>query len=168
MEERRPGLVCVSRRIEARPKSIFAVLTDPVRHAELDGSGMLRGSETQSVLTGVGDRFLMKMCISDIGDYTMLNVVVDYEVNRRIAWEPRPGDNAAAAIAGLPIGAEQGYRWSFDLVPDGPDATVVIETFDCSTALQEIRDAVSDGESWLEGMSLSLERLSDLFANAPE
>jgi uncharacterized protein YndB with AHSA1/START domain len=167
MEEQHPGVVRVARRIDARPESIFAVLSDPVRHAEFDGSGMLRGSDALGVLVNVGDTFLMKMCIPDVGDYTMLNVVVDYELNRRIAWEPRPGDDAAVAIGGLPIGAEQGYRWIFDLVPDGPEGTVVTETFDCSNAPSEIREAVSDGESWLESMSMSLEKLSKLFSQPP-
>jgi uncharacterized protein YndB with AHSA1/START domain len=164
MEEKQPGVVRVSRRIDARPQSIFGVLTDPRRHREFDGSSMLRGSDNEVVLKKVGDTFSMKMCISDIGEYEMLNVVVDYELDRRIAWEPRPGDHAAATISGLPIGAEQGYRWIYELVPDGPDGTVVTETFDCSAAPLEIREAVRDGESWLHGMTASLEKLSDLFA----
>jgi hypothetical protein len=163
MEEKHPGVVHVSRRIDAPAQLIFAVLSDPVRHSEFDGSGMLQGSDSQGVLVRVGDTFLMKMCISGNRNYKMLNVVVDYELNRRIAWEPRPGDDAAVAIGGLPIGAEQGYRWIFDLDPDGLDGTLVTETFDCSNAPSEIREAVSDGESWLESMSMSLEKLGKLF-----
>jgi uncharacterized protein YndB with AHSA1/START domain len=167
MEEQYPGIVRVSRRIDARPQLIFDVLTDPVRHAEFDGSGMLRGSDSHDVLNKVGDTFLMRMCLPDLGDYKMLNVVVAYELNRRIAWEPRPGDQAAVEIGGLPIGAEQGYRWMFELVPDGPDATVVTESFDCSAAPVEIREAVNDGEEWLEGMALSLAKLSTLCTHTP-
>jgi hypothetical protein len=108
----------------------------------------------------------MKMCLPDLREYEMLNVVVDYELNRRIAWEPRPGDEAASVIAGLPIGANQGYRWGYELAFDGADATVVTISFDCSGALTEIREAVSDGESWVEPMSESLERLDGLFSQA--
>ncbi|MHB1497462.1 MAG: hypothetical protein ACYCXN_06065, partial [Acidimicrobiales bacterium] len=36
--------VKVSRRIEAPADRIFAILADPVRHLDFDGSGMLRGS----------------------------------------------------------------------------------------------------------------------------
>ena len=167
MEEKHPGVVRVSRRNDASPSSIFAALSDPVRHSEFDGSGMLQGSDSQGGLVGVGDTFLMKMRLSGPRDYKMLNVVVDYEVNRRIAWEPRPGDDAAVAIGGLPIGAEQGYRWIFELVPDGPEGTIVTETFDCSNAPPEIREAVSDGESWRESMSLSLDMLSNLVMQSP-
>jgi hypothetical protein len=167
MEEQHRGIVRVSRRVDALPQVIFEVLTDPVRHAAFDGSGMLRGSESPKVLKQVGDTFLMKMCLPDLGDYKMLNVVVALELNRRIAWEPRPGDQAAVEIGGLPIGAEQGYRWMFELVPDGPDATVVTETFDCSAAPLEIREAVRDGRDWLEGMAASLDKLSTLCTQPP-
>ena len=34
--------VAASRRIPARPQEIFAILADPSRHLEIDGSGMLR------------------------------------------------------------------------------------------------------------------------------
>jgi hypothetical protein len=98
----------------------------------------------------------MKMRLSDLGGYAIVNVIVEFEPNRRIAWEPRSGDHAAAVMSGLAIGAEQGYRWIFDLVPDGHGGTVVTETFDCSKAPAEIREAVNEGESWLESMSQSL------------
>ena len=123
---------------------------------------MLRGSDAPVALDKIGDTFSMKMSIPDVGDYEMLNAVADYEHDRRIAWEPRPGDQAAATMSGLEIGAEQGYRWSFELVPDGPDATVVTETFDCSAAPSDIRAAVRNGESWRESMSTSLEKLGEL------
>src|ERR1700691_5303953 len=103
-----PGRVSASRRISARPSAIFDVLVDPSRHSEFDGTEMLRGCNSRPLITKVGDSFSMKMCLRDLREYEMLNVVVDYELNRRIAWEPRPGDEAAAVIAGLPIGANQG------------------------------------------------------------
>jgi hypothetical protein len=162
MEEKLRGVVRVSRRIDARPHVIFGVLADPSRHSEFDGSGMLQGSDSQAVLNKIGDTFLMKMCLSDLGEYVMVNVVVDFELNRRIAWEPRPGDEAAAAISGLAIGAKQGYRWIFELEPDSRGSTVVTESFDCSEAPAAIREAVNDGESWLESIEESLSNLDNV------
>jgi uncharacterized protein YndB with AHSA1/START domain len=166
VDERPQGVVRVSRRIHVSPPVIFEVLVTPSRHSEFDGSGMLRGS-SQVVVNKVGDTFSMKMNLPDYGDYEMMNVVVDYELNRRIAWEPRPGDQAAVTIGGLAIGAKQGYRWMFELVPDGLDATVVTECFDCSDAPAEIRDAVSDGESWLDAMTESLMKLDKICTANP-
>ena len=76
--------VKVSRRIDAPAAMIFRVLTDPGRHAELDGSGMLRGAVTTTPISGVGDVFIMKMYFSELGDYEMNNHVVEYEPDRRI------------------------------------------------------------------------------------
>ena len=37
------------------------MLTTPVRHLDLDGSGMLRGAATTTRVSGVGDVFVMRM-----------------------------------------------------------------------------------------------------------
>ena len=83
--------VAVSRRICAPAQEIFQVLANPVRHTEFDGSQMLRGAVTPTVISGAGDVFLMKMYYSEIGEYEMNNHVVEYEQDRRIGWEPEPG-----------------------------------------------------------------------------
>jgi hypothetical protein len=68
--------VAVSRRIGAPASDIFAILTDPVRHLDLDGSEMLRGAVTTARITKVGDVFVMRMYFSALGDYEMNNHVV--------------------------------------------------------------------------------------------
>jgi hypothetical protein len=83
--------VAVSRRICAPAHDIFQILANPVRHPELDGSGMLRGAVSATMISGVGDVFVMKMYYSELGDYEMNNHVVDYEADRRIGWEPEAG-----------------------------------------------------------------------------
>ena len=82
----------VSRRIEAPADRIFAILANPQRHTDLDGSGMLRGALSNEMITGVGDVFSMNMYLDEVGDYVMMNFVVEFEKNRRIGWEPAPGD----------------------------------------------------------------------------
>jgi hypothetical protein len=157
--------VCVSRPVAASAAEIFRVLADPANHSALDGSGMLRGAGDQPVLGGVGDTFTMAMYLPDLGDYLMLNRVIAFEHNRRIAWEPTPGDARNAQYAGLPVGASQGYSWGFQLQPDG-DATVVTEIFDCTEAAQSIRDDVDDGQRWIPAMHQTLGRLAVLAESA--
>jgi hypothetical protein len=57
------------------------------------------------------------------------------------------------------------YRWGFEFVPDGPDATMVTETFDCSRSPEELRDAVREGEGWRDAITASLVKL-ELLAKA--
>jgi len=153
----------VSRRIEAPADRIFAILADPGRHMEFDGSGMLRGSAGDGTLTRVGDTFTMRM--HRLGDdYLMLNYVVEFEPDRRISWEPAPGDPSRAedddpAKVGIPAG----YRWGYILTPDGDDVTVVTEVFDPGPLPD---DLLLDGGVWINGttplrdsMAASLRRL---------
>src|SRR5580704_3891817 len=106
--------VAVSRRICAPAHDIFQILANPVRHLELDGSGMLRGAVSTTMISGVGDVFVMKMYYSELGDYEMNNHVVDYEADRRIGWErdagigtpprparPRPAGGTGGLISSL-------------------------------------------------------------------
>ena len=143
--------VSVSRHISAPAGAIFNLLADPDRHPEFDGSGMLRPGASNSVINGVGDVFVTKMYFKAMGDYEMHNRVVVFEADRCIGWEP-----------GNPELSRNGSRWTFDLVPDGPDATVVTETYDCTDSPESVREAVDNGNAWLAGMTKTLERLDQL------
>ena len=57
-------------------------------------------------------------------DYLMLNYVVEFEPDRRIFWEPAPGDLPTAGGDPSKVGVPAGYRWGFSLTPDGDGATV--------------------------------------------
>jgi uncharacterized protein YndB with AHSA1/START domain len=151
--------VRVSRRIEAPAAGIFAVLTDPALHLELDGTGMLRGAVTTEVIAEVGQVFTMRMFYHRHGDYEMDNHVVEFEQDRRIGWEPAAGKGHPDH--GAPD-ARWGHRWSYELVPDGPDATVVTEFYDCSKIPAADRKEMADGRVWLAGMARTLERLDRL------
>jgi hypothetical protein len=162
MDEPKSSCVSVSRTIQAPPDVIFNVLADPKMHPVLDGSGMLRHATSDAVLTGIGDVFTMKMYLASLGDYEMRNVVVEFELDRRICWEPTPGDAVSAEAADLAIGTSQGYLWGFELTPEAPGATVVTELFDCSRASDYVRKAVNNGASWIASMTESLERLDEI------
>ncbi len=163
-------LVNVSRRIEAPAARIFNILANPQRHMDFDGSNMLRGAVLDRRISDVGDTFTMKM--HRLGDdYLMLNYVVEFEPNRRIFWEPAPGDpSRAEGNDPSKVGIPAGYRWGFILTPDGDDATVVTEVFECSAVTEEIRQSLfSDGGAWINGknsmlqsMTASLEKLEKI------
>ena len=156
--------VAVSRRICAPAHDIFQVLADPARHLELDGSGSLRGAVSPTMISGVGDVFVMKMYFPHLGDYEMNNHVVEYQQDRRIGWEPEAGRGHPAAAPGSSESTRWGHRWSYQLTPDGPDATVVTEIYDCSRAPEEERAGMDNGNVWIESMAQTLERLDALFA----
>jgi hypothetical protein len=156
--------VAVSRRICAPAHDIFQVLANPVRHPELDGSGSLRGAVSTTMIAGVGDVFVMKMYFAHLGDYEMNNHVVEYEQDRRIGWEPEAGRGHPATAPDSPDSTRWGQRWSYQLTPDGPDATVVTEIYDCSRAPGEERAGMDNGKVWIESMAKTLERLDALCA----
>jgi uncharacterized protein YndB with AHSA1/START domain len=145
--------VSVSRRIAAPAADIFEVLADPNRHPEFDGSEMLRPGASNKIIVGIGDVFVTKMYFEAMGDYEMHNRIVVFEADRCIAWEP-----------GNPELARNGSRWRFDLTPDGPNSTLVTETYDCTDSPKSVREAVDDGNAWLAGMTKTLERLDQLCA----
>jgi hypothetical protein len=154
--------VAVSRRICAPAPDIFRVLANPVRHPEFDGSESLRGAGSAAVISAVGDVFVMKMYFPHLGDYEMNNHVVEYEQDRRIGWEPEAGRGHPDAPPDGSDLARWGHRWSYQLTPDGPDATVVTEIYDCSRAPEEERAEMDNGNIWAEAMAETLERLDAL------
>ena len=154
--------VAVSRRIGAPAHAIFQILASPARHPELDGSQSVRGAGSPAMISGVGDVFVMKMYFPHLGDYEMNNHVVEYEPDQRIGWEPEAGRGHPHAAPGSPEPSRWGHRWSYQLTPDGPDATVVTEIYDCSQAPEKERAEMADGRVWIESMTRTLELLDAL------
>ena len=152
-------MVSTSRRIAAPANVIFDVLATPTRHLEMDGSGMLRGSDSP-VVTGVGDVFIMNMFFAPLGgDYQMINHVVEFDRDKRIAWEPENGPGHPEAGV---ENARWGHRWGFDLAPEG-SATLVTEWWDGSGIPA---DEAEDGRQWLPSMEGTLRRLEELVTSS--
>ena len=148
----------VSRRIEAPAAFIFEILANPQRHRDFDGSEMLRGAIFDRPISGAGDTFTMKM--HRLGrDYLMVNYVVEFERDRRIFWEPAPGDVPTAGGDPSKVGIPAGYRWGYILSPDGDDATVVTEVFDCGPE-ENRQHLLRDGGEWINGTNSVLESLA--------
>ena len=153
MSEELQTIVSTSRRIAAPANTIFEVLASPSRHIDMDGSGMLRGSDSPDV-SGIGDVFVMNMYFAPLGgDYQMVNHVVEFEYGRRIAWEPENGPGHPEVDA---PNARWGHRWGFALSPGGPSSTLVTEWWDGSRLPA---DEAEDGRQWLPSMQGTLQRL---------
>ncbi|MCO5302520.1 MAG: SRPBCC family protein [Phycicoccus sp.] len=112
--------VTVQRLIPAPAEAIFDLLADPGRHHEIDGSGTIVGARSAGERRlALGDSFGMDM---DWGvNYATKNVVVEFEENRRIAWQ---------TLAPKPLSyVLTGRIWRYELEPvEG--GTIVRETWD--------------------------------------
>lgn len=82
--------VSLTRRIAASPAAVFAVITDPRRHVEIDGSGMLEATDA-GPLHAVGDTFDMDMDREPLGDlpmgkYKVRNTVTSIVPDVALEW----------------------------------------------------------------------------------
>ncbi|MCB1001856.1 MAG: SRPBCC family protein [Acidimicrobiales bacterium] len=113
----------VERVIAAPPEAIFDLLADPARHHDIDGSGTVQRAPEGSRRLQLGDRFGMDMKMG-IG-YSMVSEVVEFEENRRIAWQ----STSPVKVLGLFVG---GRIWRYELEPVAGGGTLVRETWDIS------------------------------------
>jgi hypothetical protein len=58
-----PTIQTVTRRVPISAERLFAVLVDPTRHPDIDGSGMVRDAVTTDPVGQVGDIFTMAMAM---------------------------------------------------------------------------------------------------------
>ncbi len=121
----------VSRIIDAPARRIFDLLVDPTRHADIDGSGMLRGAAgTTGPMAGVGDEFFMDMHQDALGAYRMVNKIVAFERDRLIGWQPRM-DQAPESAPEMGGHGPRGQTYTYELA-DGGGATTVTQVYDWS------------------------------------
>lgn len=122
-------VLTVERTIAASPEAIFAVLSNVGRHSSIDGSGMLQGaaSETDELLT-LGSTFRMGMKMTGVR-YQTESRVVEFEVNRLIAWQTGPSGTLGKYVAGR--------IWRYELAPvEG--GTLVRESWDITADHQRV------------------------------
>jgi hypothetical protein len=101
--------------INAPADKIFAILANPRRHKEIDGSATIQENISGPDKLVLGSKFGMKMHLGI--DYRIRNTVVEYKENELIAWRH--------------LGR---WIWRYELVNIGPQITQVTETFDASRA----------------------------------
>ncbi len=100
--------------IDASPARIFDILADPRQHRLIDGSGAVRGTVSGPDRLSKGARFGMNMRIGV--PYRVINTVVEYDENRRIAWQHMAR-----------------HTWRYELEPVGYGVRVT-ESWDWSTS----------------------------------
>jgi hypothetical protein len=101
--------------INAPAEKIFAILSNPRRHKEIDGTRTIQENISGPDKLVLGSKFGMKMRLGI--NYRIQNTVVEYEENSLIGWRH--------------LGR---WIWRYELVNIGPQMTQVTETFDASRA----------------------------------
>jgi len=146
-----PYLVSVERVIPAPADRIFAIISDPARHHDFDGSGTVRDAKNlPAEPLHLGSQFGMHM--KQGLPYSMVSTVVEFEPDRRLAWQTRP-PGALGKLFG-------GRIWRYELEPaDG--GTLVRETWDITEerGKQLVRGAARHTRT---SMEQTLERLAAL------
>lgn len=102
--------------IDAPSERVFALLADPRRHADLDGSGTVRRTVSGPDRLSLGARFGVAMRLGI--PYRVTNTVIEFEEGRRIAWR-----HLARNV------------WRYELVDLGDGRTEVTETADFRPAI---------------------------------
>jgi uncharacterized protein YndB with AHSA1/START domain len=121
-------VLSVDREIRATPEAIFDVLSDARKHALIDGSGMLQGPvESGTERLHLGSTFGMGMKV--VMRYSTVNRVVEFEENRRIAWQTGPTGGWGRVMGG------RIWRYRLEPVEDG---TLVHESWDITPDHQRV------------------------------
>jgi len=118
----------VERVIQAEPGVIFDVLSDAAKHPLIDGSGMLQATPDEAPeRLALGETFGMGMKL--VMRYTTVNRVIEFEPDRRIAWQTGPTGTWGRVLAGR--------IWRYELDPvDG--GTRVVESWDITPDHQRV------------------------------
>jgi hypothetical protein len=148
------GLVVTVDRVIAAPASaLFAIVSDANRHPDIDGSGTVvkakSGTPQQLIL---GSKFGMSM--KQGVPYSMVNTVVEFEQDRRIAWQ---------TVLSGPLGRLVGGRiWRYEF-EETNGSTKVSESWDITHDKQKFimkSKGMADGTA--KAMTKTLERLAEL------
>jgi hypothetical protein len=108
-----PEIKAARIQIAASPSTIFAILSNPRRHKEIDGSSTITSNISGPEKLQLGSKFGMQMRLGI--NYRITNKVVEFRENELIAWRH--------------VGR---WVWRYELKAVGPNLTEVTETFDGS------------------------------------
>ncbi len=149
-------VVSVERIIPAPPEAIFALIADPTRHRDLDGSGTVRSATDVPEQLALGSTFGMDMQLGV--KYAMVNTVIEFEQDRRLAWQARPPSGLTSPFFG-------GRIWRYELEP-APGGTTVRETWDVSQEKNKFLVRPYRVKARRD-MTATLERIEALVAPSP-
>jgi len=152
-------VVTVERLIPATPEAVFALISDPRRHHEFDGSGTVREAKNVPPRLELGATFGMNMKIGL--PYSMVSKVIEYVEGRRLAWQTVPPYPLADKVLG-------GRIWRYELEPvEG--GTLVKESWDISQEAFLSKPAVRlQADTTRENMAKTLERIEQVLTQRPE
>lgn len=151
-----------TRTVDAPAEQVFALLTDPARHRELDPYDTVRDPIDAEQLTREGQQFGMHMDNEQGptgGAYRMVNTVSALQRPTTVAWQPtvHPGDRPE----GLP--AEGGWEWRWDLEPAG-DTTRATLTYDWSGVSEQLDAIIGFPPFEQADIEACVERLAEVAA----
>ncbi|MDJ1372468.1 SRPBCC family protein [Gulosibacter molinativorax] len=115
--------ITVGRLVHAPASKIFAVLSDPAQHVDLDPKGLNRApdGEAPERITEVGQQFTLNMYAeSQGGDYRITNNVTKFEEDVVIGWKPQSEG----------YDKPFGHQWTWELEPEDEESTYVSLTYD--------------------------------------
>ena len=143
--------------INAPVEAIFAFLTDPAKHATIDGTGWVCETVDSKPLTAAGQIFRMSMYHPNHpdGNYQTANQVQVFDLPSAISWSTGydPGDGT------LRFG---GWFWRYDLAAVGPSSTSVTLTYDWSTCSESVRELIGFPPFPPDHLGNSLAHLAEL------
>ena len=126
--------VTATRRIAASAHAIFLLVSDPARHIDIDGSGMLQAAPDARPLTEVGQTFDMDMDRRPLGDipnmaeYKVRCTVSQLIPDRLIEWTVRNVDKPPS-----------GHVWGWQLEPLTDGECLVSHYCDWTNISDELR-----------------------------
>jgi uncharacterized protein YndB with AHSA1/START domain len=142
----------VERFIAAPPEAIFALLVDPRRHRDIDGSGTVRDAKGEPQRLELGSTFGMSMKMGL--PYSMVSTVIEYEDNRRIAWQTR-GPTRIGRLVG-------GRIWRYELEPSN-GGTLVRESWEITEESAATKPFARKGAADArKNMTATLERINGI------
>lgn len=147
-EDAGPQRISRSVQVAAPAADVFALIVDPHRHPEIDGSGTVRDIDVKGPhKLSEGDEFTVGMTQYGL-PYKIKSKATAVEENRLVEWQH-------------PLG----HRWRWELTEVSPRMTKVTETFDYSTArLPLIIEVLGMHHKNANGIESTLRALTERFA----
>ncbi|SIS21605.1 SRPBCC family protein [Williamsia sterculiae] len=142
-----PQKVSRSVQITAPAAELFALVDNPHRHPELDGSGTVRDIPiTGPQHLATGDTFTVGMKQYGV-PYKITSTATDVQENRVVEWQH-------------PLG----HKWRWEFTEATPGITTVVETFDYSSAkAAKVVELLGFPKKNGEGISETLRNLAQRF-----
>jgi len=149
----RGDVVTVERVIACDPSAVFELLADASKHPLIDGSGSVKEARTGTPQRlSLGTTFGMSMRKGL--PYSMVNTVIEFEENRRIAWQTK--------VPGLPGRFIGGRIWRYVLEP-AAGGTRVQESWDISQDHQRLLFRVGPmAKQTSADMAATLDRIAEV------